>query len=664
MNKITKRLLVSAIAVGAICSLAACGKKDTPQETDPSIQGPHLVEDVTEAIPTETELVIIPTGEVDNTNTDETTADSADATTNTDDVADRDDPNHIHNYQTASTVEATCATSGKVVKQCACGSSKTESIPAIGHNYKETSSTAATCTTAGSTVKICSNCQDKKTENVAALGHNYKVTSTTKATCSASGTEVKICQRCNDKQTTNLPKLTHSYTTTTTDATCTTDGKSVEKCNNCGAAGTTKTIAALGHDFKDTVTKEATCSEEGLKDRVCSRCKFETTEKIAKSEHKYETITVAATCTTKGSETVKCSVCQNVKTVTTLPVAGHKYVEKIVKQATCKEAGLKQNVCSVCKDTKEETIPKSGTHNYETVVTVEPTCETAGTQVDKCKVCGVTINTKNIAKLGHDWVDSNKVEPTCTTDGSVTRQCDRCKKTQDAVVLNKLNHDYKETEKVAATCSAAGYVKTKCSRCQDEQKTTLEKTAHTEDIEVTVKPTCSEYGMSHVTCSVCKADLGDREIREFGPCDESKYVFGTSENYSYDECPLCYRKINCQYLTSQLDAAVYMLNLVNNFRAENGLEALKLSPKANTMAQYRAEEIYTDFSHNSAGGYNDGYGENCASGYINLDVMFKEWCNSPGHRDNILNADYGTFGFAYYTYPTKLGLCGVQLFYF
>jgi len=47
-------------------------------------------------------------------------------------------PPHTHDFKVESTVAATCATEGKVVKVCSCGETQTEVIPATGnHNWVE-----------------------------------------------------------------------------------------------------------------------------------------------------------------------------------------------------------------------------------------------------------------------------------------------------------------------------------------------------------------------------------------------------------------------------------------------------------------------------------------------------------------------------------------------
>ena len=447
MSKNIKKLAVLSLALCTICVFAGCKKDDGPVDTIPS--GPHLIDDSVATTPVE-----------DSPETTETT--SKDDVLGTDDttVVDKNDPNHVHNYTVASTSDATCEKAGTVTKQCVCGSSKTETVSALGHDYKETTSTQETCTSAGSSVKVCSRCKDKKTETIPARGHNYKVTSNTKPTCSTSGSEVKTCSNCNDKQTTTLPKLNHTYKTTKTAATCTVEGKEVSKCSTCGAVGQTKNVPALGHNWDDKIIKEATCKEEGSMERKCKRCNKETVEKIEKAEHNYEMVETAPTCEKAGKKEEVCSVCSNVKTRTTIPATGHKYVETVEKASTCTETGIVLNVCSVCEGTTDRTT----------------------TPV-----------------LGHDYKETERVNPTCTESGSTTETCARCEDAK-TTELPATGHTENVVIDTPATCSLAGTGHKVCDVCSTELGTcVIPIVACAQD---TIVP-CDDYTADGYSCSKC-----------------------------------------------------------------------------------------------------------------------------------------------------------------
>ena len=68
-----------------------------------------------------------------------------------------------HSYTTVtSEVAATCLTVGSRTKQCSCGATTTETIPALGHSYTDVV-TPPTASVDGYTTHTCSNC-----------GHSYK----------------------------------------------------------------------------------------------------------------------------------------------------------------------------------------------------------------------------------------------------------------------------------------------------------------------------------------------------------------------------------------------------------------------------------------------------------------------------------------------------------
>lgn len=100
--------------------------------------------------------------------------------------------------------------------------------------------------------------------------------------------------------------------------------------------------------------------------------------------------------------------------------------------------------------------------------------------------------------------------------------------------------------------------------------------------------------------------------------------------------------------------------LVNAERAKAGLKPLKLEKKITQAAQVRAVEIEKSFSHTRPDGTNfatalkeagvtyRGSGENIAWGQKTPEQVMEGWMNSPGHRANILNANYTSIGVGYH----------------
>lgn len=103
------------------------------------------------------------------------------------------------------------------------------------------------------------------------------------------------------------------------------------------------------------------------------------------------------------------------------------------------------------------------------------------------------------------------------------------------------------------------------------------------------------------------------------------------------------------------------LQLINTYRAQNGLGALKASTNLNRAAAWMAQDLGANayFSHtDSLGrapstrvqncGYPGGAGENIAAGTVQdtAQEAFTMWQNSAGHNANMLNGSYTMIGIA------------------
>jgi hypothetical protein len=112
-------------------------------------------------------------------------------------------------------------------------------------------------------------------------------------------------------------------------------------------------------------------------------------------------------------------------------------------------------------------------------------------------------------------------------------------------------------------------------------------------------------------------------------------------------------------MSSQLINQV--LELTNAERAKAGLKPLALNNRLSLAAQGHSDSMAADdfFSHTGADGSNvgdrvqdTGYqysytGENIAAGQKTAAEVVQGWMDSPGHRANILNADYTEIGIGY-----------------
>lgn len=122
--------------------------------------------------------------------------------------------------------------------------------------------------------------------------------------------------------------------------------------------------------------------------------------------------------------------------------------------------------------------------------------------------------------------------------------------------------------------------------------------------------------------------------------------------------------INSGEVSYSSDDSIYltMLNLVNDARAEQGIAPLKYSAEVHEVAQQRATEISTYYSHDRASG--KGFytvftelgldytrcGENIAYGlntFETVEEVFNAWMKSPSHYKNIMNEKFEYVGFGF-----------------
>lgn len=113
------------------------------------------------------------------------------------------------------------------------------------------------------------------------------------------------------------------------------------------------------------------------------------------------------------------------------------------------------------------------------------------------------------------------------------------------------------------------------------------------------------------------------------------------------------------YKNDRNNFAEQVVTLVNRIRVANGLNKLTTYDKLTEVAQLRAKEIETNYSHTrpdgtkcftaleDAGIRSVTAGENIAKGYSTPEKVVDAWMNSPGHRANILNPSYTMIGVGY-----------------
>jgi uncharacterized protein YkwD len=101
-----------------------------------------------------------------------------------------------------------------------------------------------------------------------------------------------------------------------------------------------------------------------------------------------------------------------------------------------------------------------------------------------------------------------------------------------------------------------------------------------------------------------------------------------------------------------------IVDLVNNVRAQNGLQALQIKPELQNFARQWSQQQFSNgamshgmmnFSRNTVAGQNVAYSKGDVN-YFGWDQIWSAqatmdgWMNSPGHRANILKPEYKYIG--------------------
>lgn len=120
---------------------------------------------------------------------------------------------------------------------------------------------------------------------------------------------------------------------------------------------------------------------------------------------------------------------------------------------------------------------------------------------------------------------------------------------------------------------------------------------------------------------------------------------------------------------SSSDFVQRVLDLTNQFRAQNGVAPLQLNQELNAAALNHSTDMALQdyFSHTGKDGSSAGdrmkqvgytsyaWGENIAAGYTTPEQVVQGWINSPGHRANMLNSSFTELGIGYYHLENDTG---------
>ena len=139
-------------------------------------------------------------------------------------------------------------------------------------------------------------------------------------------------------------------------------------------------------------------------------------------------------------------------------VAGHTESAWIVDGVeTCRVGGSRHKECTVCGALLEEETFAPHEPSGVWVEVKAPTCEVEGEKAYICQICGEVWDTETVAALGHNFQSGWSLNRTLKTH---SRTCTKCG------LVDTANCDY-NTVVTAATCTEWGFTTYTCTVCND-----------------------------------------------------------------------------------------------------------------------------------------------------------------------------------------------------
>lgn len=183
---------------------------------------------------------------------------------------------------------------------------------------------------------------------------------------------------------------------------------------------------------------------------------------------------------------------------------------------------------------------------------------------------------------------------------------------------------------------------------------------------VVTPPSCTTQGYTTYTCA-CGAHYQDHVTaalgHSFGAWVITVAPTASSSGTKVRTCTRCgaQESATISPVFDPNSVASQVVNLVNQERAKAGLSPLTAVGNLHSYAQTRSTELVSVFDHVRPDGSNpltsvfnlgsySTAGENIAMGYSSAQAVMDGWMNSPGHRANILNANFTSIGVGCYNH--------------
>ena len=357
--------------------------------------------------------------------------------------------------------------------------------------------------------------------------HQMDPIRTINATCTEPSTEFYACRYCGlENSTHDVAALNHDYRETVVAPTCTEDGYTEMKCDRCSDSYIVdgSIVPALTHNWEPSGHADATCEVNGYDAYECSRCHDTREDIIPATDHDYDVnddgvvdendgvVTTEPTCTETGIRTYTCQKDPRHTYTEVIPAKGHTETVVPAVQATCRSTGLTEGL--VCTDPNCPLL-----RDESTTVTINDVENGFDGDYGLLQAQRRTIGTHKYVGINvvtgeeQDYVSNH--DATCAVDGTKTSYCIYNCGTQNTIVdvgsKNSVAHTEAEAvreNEVAATCVDAGSYDevVYCSVCGIELSRTsksIEATGvHNYEAE-TSDATCTVPGTVTYTCSVC-----------------------------------------------------------------------------------------------------------------------------------------------------------------
>lgn len=240
--------------------------------------------------------------------------------------------------------------------------------------------------------------------------------------------------------------------------------------------------------------------------------------------HDYKLTSIkAASCTETGAKNYVCGECGD--TITEIiPKTEHNYSSKwtIDKAATCAEEGSKSHHCTVCGGKSDVTVIEKTAHTYTTASTKAATCSEEGVMTSTCTVCGDVV-TAVIPKIAHTFSTEWTIDKaaTCVAEGSMSHHCTVCGEKTDITSVAKTYHAFQSEVTKEPTCTVAGILTNTCSECARTRTEAISALGHSfGDYVITQNPTADSDGSETRTCTRC-GETQSRIIPKTGSSDSA-----------------------------------------------------------------------------------------------------------------------------------------------